>query len=81
MIAMTSSSIKVKTIAMRPGFLNCCNIRPDSAPAEKSRKSFLTKDRYFCLNQTNMDLVPVWRIQQVSPATEEIMMDTDGLDL
>ena len=80
MIAMTSSSIKVKTIALRQGFLNCCNICPDSAPAEKSRKSFLTKDRYFCLNQTNIDLVAIWRIQQVSSATEEIMIDADGLD-
>lgn len=81
MIAMTtSSSISVKASALRPGFLNCCNIQPDSALAEKSRKSFLTKGGHFCLNQTNTDLVAVWRIQQVSPATGEIMIDADGLD-
>ena len=82
MIAMTtSSSIKVSAIDLRPGFLNCCNIRPDSARAEKYRKSFLTKGGYFYLNQTGIYLVLVWRIQQVSPATEEIMIDADGLDL
>ena len=48
MIAIaTSSSIKVKASALRPGFLNCCNIQPDSALAEKSRKSFLTKWGFF----------------------------------
>ena len=78
---MTSSSIKVKASVLYPGFLNCYNIRLYFSSTEKSRKNFLIKDEYFCLNQTNSRrLICRLRNPQVFAVAEEIMIDGNGLD-